>query len=153
LGNKEIFIAKYDTNGNFLWAKQAGSSFTDQAEAMAVDASGNSYVTGRFGSSATFGSGEANQTALTASGGAEDIFVAKYNSSGLLQWAKRAGGTSTDHGLGIGIDSAGNSYVTGIFSLTATFGPMEANQTMLTAPVGGNTDIFVAKYNSNGALQ
>ena len=152
-GVKDIFIAKYDTNGNFQWAKQAGSTFSDQAEGIAVDLLGNSYVTGRFGDVARFGSGEANQTDLTAPGLAEDIFVAKYNSSGLLQWAKRAGGTSTDQGLAIAIDGVGNSYVTGIFSLTATFAPGEGNQTLLTAPVGGNTDIFIAKYNTNGALQ
>ena len=59
---------------------------------IAVDGSGNSYVTGYFQGSATFGQGQANQTTLTAAGGS-DIFVAQYDSSGALQWAKRAGGT------------------------------------------------------------
>jgi hypothetical protein len=156
VGGLDIFLAKYDNNGNFIWAKQAGSSFFDQAEALAVDPSGNSYVTGRFGSTARFGAGEGNQTDLTAPGSAEDIFVAKYNSNGLLQWAKRAGGTGTDRGFGIAIDDAGNSYVTGIFNgsamFPATFGPGEANQTNLVAE-NFEDDLFVAKYNDNGLLQ
>ncbi len=156
-GGLDIFLAKYDNNGNFIWAKKAGSGFYDQAEALAVDSSGNSYVTGRFGDVARFGAGEANQTDLTAPGLAEDIFIAKYDTTGLLQWAKRAGGTGTDQGLGIALDGAGNSYVTGVFSgnamAPATFGPGEANETMLITPAGGATDLFVAKYNANGLLQ
>lgn len=155
-GVKEVFLAKYDINGNFVWAKRAGGIFSDQAEGIAVDALGNSYITGRFGDVARFGSGELNQTDLTASGLAEDIFVAKYNSSGLLQWAKRAGGTGTDQGLAIAIDATGNSYVTGIFNgsamFPATFGSGEANQTDLVA-TNFNSDLFVAKYNGNGSLQ
>ncbi len=155
-GGLDIFLAKYDTNGNFIWAKRAGSTFFDQAEAIAVDALGNSYVTGRFGDVARFGAGEANQTDLTAPGSAEDIFAAKYNSNGLLQWAKRAGGTGTDRGFGIAIDGAGNSYVTGIFNgsamFPATFGPGEANQANLVA-ANFNDDLFIAKYNDSGLLQ
>ena len=151
-GANDVFIAKYSPTGALVWVKQAGSQFTDRGQAIAVDASGNIFLTGSFGSVATFGPGEANETTLTASGLAEDVFVARYNSSGLLQWARRAGGTSTDNGFGIAVDSLGNSYVTGIFSLSATFGPGEANQTTLVAPVGGNQDVFVAKYGSNGSL-
>ena len=152
-GVKDIFLAKYDTDGNFIWAKQAGSTFTDQAQAIAVDGLGNSYMTGRFADVATFGAGDANQTVLTVGNLSEDAFIAKYNSNGLLQWAKQISGASSDQAFGIAIDGAGNSYVTGGFSLTATFGAGEANQTQLIAPVGGNTDIFVAKYNTSGLLQ
>ena len=59
---------------------------------IAVDGSGNSYVTGFFNGTATFGQGQANQTTLT-SAGSDDIFVAQYDSKGVLQWARRAGGT------------------------------------------------------------
>ena len=98
-------------------------------------------MTGYFEGSATFGQGQANQTLLTAAGGS-DIFVAKYNSSGALQWAKRAGGTVDEAGYGIAVDSSGNSYVTGYFEGSATFGAGEANQTTLTA--AGSNDVFVA---------
>src|SRR5437667_314462 len=84
------------------WAKRAGGTAADQGYGIAVGSSGNSYVTGAFSGSATFGSGEANQTILTAAGGT-DIFVAKYNSDGTLAWAKKAGGTGADQGNGIAI--------------------------------------------------
>ncbi len=149
LGSQDFFVAKYDSNGALVWAKAAGGMSGDEGFAIAVDSSGNSYVTGFFVFLATFGQGEANETTLTSAGSA-DIFVAKYGSNGTLLWAKRAGGTVTDQGSGIGVDSSGNSYVTGVFEGTATFGPGEANQTMLTST--GNSDVFIAKYNSNGAL-
>jgi hypothetical protein len=133
------------------WAKQAGGGGDNGGTGIAVDNSGNSYVTGYFDGSATFGAGEANQTTLT-SASANDVFVAKYNSSGALQWAKRAGGVGFDEAYGIAVDGSGNSYVTGYFDGSATFGAGEANQTILTA-AGGSLDIFVAKYNSSGALQ
>ena len=104
----------------------------------------NSGVTGLFRDSANFGLGETNEITLTSAGGdddIDDIFVAKYGDSGDLVWAKRAGGTSFDSGIGIALDGAGNSYVTGLFSDSATFGPGETNETTLTG-----AGIFVAKY-------
>ena len=77
---------------DLVWAKRAGGPATSPAIGIAVDGSGNSYVTGLFGGSATFGPGETNETTLTSAGSFE-IFVAKYDASGELVWAKRAGGT------------------------------------------------------------
>jgi hypothetical protein len=150
-GNFDIFVAKYNSSGALQWAKRAGGADFDEAYGIAVDGSGNSYVTGYFEGSATFGAGEANQAVLTVAG-SNDAFVAKYNASGALQWAKRAGGTGFVDGIGIRADSSGNSYVAGTFSGSATFGAGEANQTILTA-AGSGFDIFVAKFNSSGAVQ
>ena len=130
---------------DLVWAKRAGAggaSF-DQGLGIAVDGSGNSYVTGHFVGSATFGPGETNETTLT-SAGFDDIFVAKYDASGDLVWAKRAGGTSVDQGSGIAVDGAGTSYVTGVFVGSATFGAGETNETTLTS--AGSFEISVAKY-------
>jgi hypothetical protein len=110
---------------NLLWAKRAGGTGDDicgglqsnneRCAGIAVDGSGNSYVTGSFQFTATFGPGEANQTQLTFVGNS-DIFIAKYNSNGTLAWAKQAGGSGIDGGFGIAVDGSGNSYVTGFFS-------------------------------------
>ena len=97
---------------DLVWAKRAGGTRTDLGRGIAVNGSGNSYVTGKFSLSATFGPGETNETTLTGAG-LDDIFVAKYDASGDLVWAKRAGGTSGDGGVGIAVDGSGNSYVTG----------------------------------------
>ena len=106
---------------------------------------GNSYVTGFYRGNAIFGSGEPNETTLT---GGQGGFVAKYDSVGQSQWAKRAG---THAGEAIAVDGAGNSYVTGDYWNNATFGPGEANETTLSS--AGLSDVSVAKYDSGGQLQ
>ncbi len=136
-GGADIFVAKLDSSGNWLWSKNAGGIDCDEGQSIAVDANGNSYVTGYFSDSATFGS-----TTLTSSGG-NDIFIAKLDSSGNWLWAKKAGGTSGDYVNGIAVDASGNSYVTGYFNTSATFGSA-------TLASSGSYDIFVAKLDSSG---
>jgi len=152
----DIFVAKYGNNGQLVWAKRAGGGNFEQAHGITVDAAGNSYLTGRFTDTATFGPGETNETNLISAGN-EDIFVAKYDSDGQLIWAKRAGGSGSEPeiGFGIAVDTAGNSYVTGEFSGAATFGPGEVNETILIeagGPSSNSVDVFVAKYDSDSQL-
>ena len=136
-GYKDIFIAKMDTTGNWLWATKAGGSYWDQGYGIAIDDNGNSYVTGRFHYTATFGS-----YSLTSSG-ENDIFVAKMDANGNWLWATKAGGSSYDYGHSIAIDDNGNSYVTGEFVGTATFGSYSLTSS-------GINDIFVAKMDATG---
>ena len=130
--DNDVFVVKLDTDGNWQWAKNAGGNSYDEGKGIIVDENGNSYFTGLFSGTATFG-----PTTLTCSG-VIDIFVAKMDTDGNCQWAKQAGGIGNDQGNGISIDANGNSYVTGKFRETATFGA-----TSLTS--SGNDDIFVAK--------
>ena len=143
--NYDIFIAKYDASGNVVWAKSAGGSGNDEGQSICVDASGNSYITGSFGSATiTFGT-----TTLTnnTSGNYPDIFIVKYDASGNVVWAKSAGGGDYDEGQSISVDANGNSYITGYFrSDTIIFGT-----TTLTNNTSGNyPEIFIAKYNASG---
>ena len=136
-GAMDIFVAKYDSNGKLVWAKRAGGTGNDHGDAIAVDGLGNSYVTGVLVGAITPGS--------------NDIFLAKYDSSGSLVWTKSAGGPGRDDPFGVALDRLGNIYVAGDYSGTpTTFGPGEPNQTQLFS--AGGTDIFVAKYDSNGSL-
>jgi hypothetical protein len=73
-GNNDIFIAKYNTSGVIQWQRRLGGTAIDQGAGIAVDGSGNAYITGY----------EASQTA-----GTTDMFVAKYNTSGVIQWQRR----------------------------------------------------------------
>ena len=150
-GNVDIFVAKYDRDGRLVWATQAvGGAGSDEGLGIATTERGDSYVTGFFGGTATFGQGEPNETTLTSAGN-EDIFVAKYDRDGRLVWATQAGGgTSIEEGLGIATTERGDSYVTGYFTDMATFGQGEPNETTLTS--AGNEDIFVAKYDRDGRL-
>ena len=144
-GSSDMFVAKYGTDGTLTWVKRAGGSGMVAFPVIAVDGGGNSYVTGQFTGTATFGE-EASQTTLTSTGSFANMFVAKYGTGGTLTWAKKAEGTP---GGVIAVDGSGNSYVTGVFYGTATFGE-GASQTTLTST--GSSDIFVAKYGTDGTL-
>lgn len=140
--DNDMFLAKYDTDGNFKWVRQGGGSYSDIGCSTSADNEGNVFVAGIFEGSAVF-------SGVTISGaGNTDIFIAKYNSSGNLVWIQQAGGAGFDGDAGcdISIDSKGNCYVTGNFNETASFGGAAK---LISA---GYYDIFVAKYNSNGTL-
>jgi hypothetical protein len=135
----DIYIMKYDSSGNVLWAKSAGVPGWDYVESIAKDFSGNVYITGEFGNTPiTFG------TITLTNAGSKDIFIVKYDGSGNVTWAKRAGGTAWDEGNGIFIDTTGNILLTGYFeSSTISFGTtILSNQ--------GSSDIFIAKYDTSG---
>jgi Beta-propeller repeat len=146
--SSDVFVAKYNRHGALLWATSAGGTIVDRSNGIAMDFRGNSYVTGFFAGTATFGAGEANETVLEDAGGS-DMFVAKYDRDGDLLWATSAGGPVVAQGTGIATDPRGNSYVTGFFAGTATFGAGEANETVLTSD---SNDLFVAKYDRDGTL-
>ncbi|MCK4720631.1 hypothetical protein KAU08_08225, partial [bacterium] len=91
-----------------------------------------------------FGQGEPNETVLN-SGGYRDMFIARYDPDGSLEWAKQAGGDyGWDIGYGITTLSDNSLVVTGGFGDSATFGPCEPNETVLNS--AGNSDIFIARF-------
>ncbi len=143
MSENDIFLAKFDVNGNVLWAKSAGGTYPANASAnsVAVDVSGNAYITGSFQSSTIiFGS-----DTLT-SAGYVDLFLAKYNTNGNMLWAKRAGGIYNDVGVSVAADASGNIYVTGNFqSPTITF-----DSDTLTSLGGYGYDTYLAKYDTYG---
>jgi hypothetical protein len=134
----DVFVAKLDTNGNWQWAVRGGGYVGDAGYGIAVDDYGNSYVTGHFMWSATFGS-----TQLSSQGSA-DVFVATLDTNGVWGWAVSGGGSQPDYVYDIAVDSNGNTYLTGDFEGSATFGA-----DMLTSL--GNVDVFIAKLDSTGA--
>jgi hypothetical protein len=139
VGYRCPFIVKYDASGNVLWAKSAAGSTYDGGVGISTDLSGNVFITGYFASgSITFGT-----TSLTNKGGS-DIFIVKYDASGNVIWAKSAGGSGFDRGVGISTDASSNVFVTGYFSdYTGTFGTTTLNN-------AGNPDIFIVKYDASG---
>jgi hypothetical protein len=142
-GGIDMFIAKYDTSGNLLWAKGAGGSVDDYIHSSTTDASGNLYVTGYYNSpSISFG---ASQLLVNTDGWGVtyDMFLAKYDTSGNLLWAmSEGGGYGDDKGYSITTDSSGNVYVTGNYSSpTITFGAT-------TLSNAGGSDMFIAKLDT-----
>ncbi len=84
--NSDIFLSKYDTNGNLQWAIKAGGANFDGAKNIDLDANGNIYITGNFFDTCTFAQSLPEETFLN--GVNESAFIAKYNTNGVLQWAK-----------------------------------------------------------------
>lgn len=122
---------------DWQWLYDMGGLSQDYGQALATDASGNSYITGGFGEASVVG------TELLITHGSTDIFIAKISSSGTWYWAVRAGGTGYDIGAGITVDAAGNVYVTGFFEGLADFGATDLNSL-------GGYDIFACKLDTNG---
>ena len=143
-GNGDVFVARYNPDGTLAWAHRAGGTADEYGRAVAAAPDGGAFVTGNFSQTATFGVGEASETTLTAVGPI-DMFVAKYNPSGTLAWAKRAGGTAaTIEGHGVAAGADGSARVTGFFTDTVTFFPGESGETTRTAI--GPLDVFVVRY-------
>jgi len=136
-GISDVYVAKLDPDGNWLWATQAGGEDYDEGRGIAVDSFDNVYLTGWFGGTTTFGS-----TTLTSSG-IWDIFVAKLDRNGNWLWAKKAGGKGNERGLSIALDSSANVCLTGYFEGTAAFGST-------TLSSRGDSDAFIAKLDTNG---
>jgi gliding motility-associated-like protein len=139
---RQAYLAKYDAQGNVLWA-QAATATTAAFADVAVDKDGNAYVIGGFSGTITMGS----ITLTSAAVG--DMVVAKYDAQGKLLWV-RAGGTapaSSFGGSSLALDAAGNVYITGSLSGSAMPG---GSVGVLTSV--GKANMFVAKYSSQGDL-
>jgi hypothetical protein len=111
-------------------AVESPSTGTTTAQASAVDSNGNIYVLGN--ATGNFGS-QINQ-------GSQDVYLTKYDSAGNVQWSQLVGSSGTASGYGLALDQNGNAYVTGSTTSDLT----------TTAIADGNTDSFVAKYDSSG---
>jgi len=153
-GQDDIFIAKYNNDGTFSWARSAGSTDTDLSEDITILNDGSFIITGIFNNNCILGKGEQNETTLQSINDGADILIARYLSDGSLEWAKSAGGIYTDWGMGIASLNDGSTIITGIFSTEATFGKGEKNETVLSNIEGiyADTDIFIARYDIEGAL-
>lgn len=149
----DVFVAKRDPAGNYLWAVQGGGLGDKQVRGLAVDAAGDVVVTGYFESrTASFGSITLINAAQPTASPSNDVFVAKLSSSShTWLWAVSAGGgtriNGDDSGTAVTVDVYGNVYVAGDFdSSVAFFGT--GIQVASTYP--GDKNVFLAKLTSAG---
>lgn len=136
----DIFLAKLDSAGKVLWARQAGGGKSEYGYGVAVDKSDDVLITGQFRETATFGA-----TTLTEAGYG-GAYLAKLDSNGNWLWAKSLAGAATGSsadGWAVATDSQSNVLVSGYFSGTVTGGTAS-----LTS--AGNRDLFVAKLDKAG---
>jgi len=134
-GGTDAVVAKFNSSGALVWHTFLGAAQDDAAYDLAVDNNGRVYVTGY--SAGTWGSPVRPYTA------AYDIFVARLNSSGALEWATFLGGSDSDRGVGLAL------YGTDIFIA----GVSRASWGSAVNQHAGYDDILVAKLNNSGALQ
>jgi len=118
----DVFLLKYDSSGNQLWNKTWGGSDWDDGHGIALDASGNVFITGKTYS---FGAGYS------------DVFLLKYDSSGNMLWEKTWGGYNYECGYGIAVDGSGNAFITGSYNIN--YGTE-------------TSDAFLLKYDSSGNI-
>jgi hypothetical protein len=144
-GQKDIFISKLDAAGNFLWAKNMGGTYIQEAYSIAVDGSGNVYTTGYFGLTADFDPGPG--FSYLTSAGTNDIFISKLDPAGNFLWAKRIGGLTYDEGYSIAVDGSGNVYTTGNFEGTVDFDPGPGTSNLTSV---GGIDMFICKLDGAG---
>ncbi len=131
-GGYDICLTKYNAGGTNQWTRIWGSANGDGGYGVAVDQAGNSYVAGH-----TRGGFDGQTNA-----GHFDICLTKYNSSGSNLWTRIWGSAVSDHGWGVAVDQAGNSYVAGY-----TEGEFDGQTN------AGSTDICLTKYNAAGTKQ
>ncbi len=149
-----VFVARYNPDGALDWV--VGTESPEPAShlglAIAALPDGSSLVTGNFTGSITFGSGQACETTLTATGW-YDVFVARFDAGGELEWARHAVGAIDgirDESTSIDVLSDGSFVTTGWFEFTATFGPGEENETTLETV--GQWEMFITRHDPEGRL-
>lgn len=135
-GQADLFLAKYDPEGNVLWAKGAGGKGDDRATGLKTDAAGNSYITGFFtNDSISFGQ------LIIPNDSIDNSFIAKYDTNGNLTWAKKIGGDCEAKDLAL---FNNNIYVSGQFNAKTL------NYGLSTLTVNGTTDFFLLNCDTNG---
>jgi uncharacterized delta-60 repeat protein len=120
--DEAFLLAKYNSSGTIQWQRTLEGAGTDEGTSVAIDSADNLYV---FGFTTSAGAGN------------DDFLLAKYNSSGTIQWQRILGGSGIEEGYSVAVDSSDNVYV---FGTTKSVG-------------AGDSDFLLAKYNSSGTIQ
>lgn len=131
IGDRDIFLIKYDVDGNRLWTIMDGTAQEERPYDIALDSDGNIFLAG-----VTHGNFDGN-TAATG----RDIFVAKYNSSGVKIWTRQLQGDNWERAEGITVDSSDNVYITGY-----------TGSTELDGETSNGIDSFIIKYSNDGTI-
>lgn len=129
-GFEDVFITKFNSTGVEQWTVQRGTGGTEDVRGIDIDSTGNIYITGE-----TTGGLDGNINA-----GGNDIYLSKFNSSGVLQWTKQLGTAADESAKAVVVDNADNIYITGW-----TTGDFDGHTNS-----GGGGDIFLVKFNAAG---
>jgi hypothetical protein len=139
LGSSDVFIAKYNYDGQMQWAETNGGTTVDVATSVGTDLNGFVYVSGYYQGTTFF----QNHTATAIS--YNDVFVSQFDANGNCNWLSSAGSWGLDNCLGMAVDWNGSTYLTGMF---------EEEMIAPTDSASGNGyDIFILAYKANGEVR
>jgi len=130
----DCMIRKYDSNGNFLWGKQFGTTATETSGSACVDSSNNLYVVG-----------DTDGNLFGTNAGETDAFVTKYSPDGVTLWSKQFGTSTTDFANDVAVDAQDNVYVVGE-TVGGLFGPISGTERMQ----GAGEDAYIVEYDASG---
>lgn len=139
-GESDIFLAKFDADGEHLWSKSFAFTRDQVGKAVAVDAQGNIFLAGYFEGTVTFGGGSHTSQGCCN----EDAFLAKFDPSGVYLWSKSFGDSGSQVAKGLAVDAQDNVVMVGQFQTMVDFGTGPLNAGPAT------NDGFAAKFDSSG---
>ncbi len=147
---QNIYVSKLDTNGNFFWADLMSGSANSVGQGIAVDGSGNAFLTGFFNGTVNFNPGSGPAVNLTSTGGT-DAFVTRLSTTGQLVWAESFGGAREDDmGMGIALDGFDDVFTTGTFANTVNFNP--GSGAPFNVSVGILGAAFISELDNTGSF-
>ncbi len=136
----DVYLAKYDADGNNLWAKAYGGAESDNGQTIGIDANGHIYISGTYTGTANFDGFSLQSTGTLGN------FFAKFDGEGNCLWAVDLAQTQSSLFVESAYtDDSGNTYLTGYFYENALFGDINLES-------AGNADIFVVKFDSSGDI-
>ena len=141
-GSRDAFLWKLNPDGSLAWAERFGGADTDQANAVAVDASGDLVTTGTFSGLVPFGG------TVLVSGGIQDVFVLKAGPAGNVLWARSfVGNSGTSVGNGVALDGTGDVFTGGQYAGTVNFNPGGGSAPLTSS---GSSNVFVSELDPSG---
>lgn len=152
ISTEDGYLAKYDTDGVPIWLRKL-SRASVSANSLAIDSSGNVYLTGTYNNGGVFtAAGGTTSLTLPTSGESNNTYVVKYNTDGEPLWIRGLNGVNTNISYNIAVDTSNNVYITGVYE-----GPIvirkSDNTIFLTTPAPGTRDVAIIKYSSDGTPQ
>lgn len=148
-GYYDVFLSKFNSSGDYQWARTWGGSLYESSGTPRVDGSGNIYACGGYQSGVDFDP-STSSSAYHSSNGGNDAFVSKFNPSGDFQWVRVWGGSGWDTAYQCEADSDGTVYVAGRFAGTVDFDPTGGVDNHSAT---GGDDLFLSKLSATGAYQ
>lgn len=140
-GNTDIFVAKFNEIGDFVWAKSMGGTGTDRSLALSIDSQENVYTTGYFQFTSDFNPGPSTYT--LAPWGTYDAYISKLDSAGNFVWASQISGSGYDQSYAIYVDNNDFVYIGGYFQNTSDFDPAYTTYNLTSL---GGFDGYIIKY-------